>query len=1046
MNITKIALDNNRVTFLILGIIILSGLASYNQLARDSMPSFTIRVCTVVTRFPGASPDRVESLVTEKIEEVVQELPELENVTSESRTGLSVVSVELIAEIQEEELQPIWDRLRRKIEDIQDELPENVVPEVEDDDIGRVYGIMLGLKGDDFTPRELKDYAENIRDDLIRLEDAAKVEISGIQEEQIFVEFDNARLAEIGLTPSYLQNVIGSTNIVISGGVASLEDSRIVLEPSGNYESVEDLKKTLIQVGQGPNQELVELGNITQIRSTYKSPPKQLVRVNGEKALTISVSLKEGANLTRLGETIDASIPRYQSRLPVGMEISRVGSQDVYVNSKINDFVENVVQSIIIVLAVMLLFLGVRTGFIVASLIPATMIMTLWIMGMVDYGLNQVTLAALIMALGLLVDNAIVVSESIMVKMEEGMSATAAAISSSRELIVSLLISSLTTSAAFLSFFLADNVMGEIVGPLFVVITIALLSSWLLAMTLITLLSVYFLRVKPKDKSKTTLFDKLNDRYNVLLHWILKHPYIFLTIIVLMFVGSLALFPTLPFIFFPDSDRNLITADLNLPLGSKIEYTDKVIAELETYMNDSLKVNENRADGITGWSVFIGEGPYSYDLGYQPGEANSGYAHLLINTSDASLNQKIADRIDEFGFEHFPNAELNVGPLANGGNSGADVSVRVSGDDALVLNQLSEKIKRRIYQIQGSQSIKDDWGLRIKKFFVDINQDKTRRAGLTNQDIAVSLNTALSGFKAGSYRDDEDNIPIIMRQEGSLNLDARQLEGINIFSQSTGANVPLIQVADINLTWQYPKIKRRNLFRTITASAYTQAGFTATDITDELTPWLEEEQKSWPDGYTFELGGESENSAEALGAVIAKLPISAFLILFLLILQFNSFRKTFIVISTIPLGLIGVIVGLFIFRSFFGFFAFLGTISLAGIVINNAIVLIDRINIEQVENGFAPYQAIVEAARQRFRPILLTTFTTTLGLIPLYLGGGLLWEPMAVAIMVGLLFATIITLLFVPVLYKLLFGIKEEENDKQHTQFQGDGENGAVPT
>ncbi len=1044
MNITKTALDSNRVTYLIISIIVFSGVFSYFQLSRDSMPPFTIRVCAIVSRFPGASPERVEKLVTEKIEEVVQEFPELENVTSESRTGLSVVSMELIPEITEEELQPIWDRLRRKIEDIQSELPENVVPEIQDDDVGRVYGIMLGLSGEGFSNSELRHFADDIRDDLIRLEDAAKVEISGIEEEQIFVEFDNARLAEIGLTPSQLQSIISSTNIVYSGGQVSLEDKRIVLEPTGNYESIEDLKKTLITVGQGSDQDMVELGNITNVRATYKSPPVQLVRIDGKAGLGISVSLKDGANLTRLGEVIDERIQYHQSRLPVGIELARIGSQDTYVNAKISEFVNNVIQSIVIVLAVMLLFLGFRTGMIVASLIPATMIMTLWLMSISDYGLNQVTLAALIMALGLLVDNAIVVSESILVKVEEGMSNREAAISAAQELVIPLLISSLTTSAAFLAFFLANNVMGEIVGPLFVVITMALLSSWILAMTLVTLLAVAFIRVNKKKAKQKSIFDVLNEGYNKLLIWTMKHPILFLVIIVVMFVGSLTIFPSIPFIFFPDSDRNLVTIDLNLPLGTKIEHTDEVVEEIETYLRDSLLVNASRPDGVTGWSAFIGEGPYSYDLGYQSGEANSGYAHFLINTTDDDQNQRVIDILNDFGYRKFPNAEMTVSTLANGGNSGADVEVRVSGDDPIVLNQLSAQIKRKLYDISGTQNIKDDWGLRIKKFIVDIDQDKARRAGVTNQDIAISLNTALSGYKAGAFRDDDNNIPIMMRQEGSLDLDARQLEGINIFSQNTGVNVPLVQVADINLAWQYPKILRRDLFRTISIKADAQASFTATDITDELSPWLQEAQQNWPDGYTYELGGESESSAEALGAVAEKLPISGFIILLLLILQFNSFRKTFIVLSTIPLGLIGVILGLFVFRSFFGFFAFLGTISLAGIIINNAIVLIDRIQIEQTENGFSPYRSIIEAARQRFRPILLTTFTTTLGLIPLYLGGGLMWEPLAIAIMIGLLFATVITLLFVPVLYKLLFNIKEEDEEGSNTSPLSNGKNGTL--
>jgi multidrug efflux pump subunit AcrB len=411
-------------------------------------------------------------------------------------------------------------------------------------------------------------------------------------------------------------------------------------------------------------------------------------------------------------------------------------------------------------------------------------------------------------------------------------------------------------------------------------------------------------------------------------------------------------------------------------------------------------------------------------LGYQPGEANSGYAHLLLNTSSFEDNQYVIDILDAYCFENFPDAEVDIAPLAAGGGGGPDVEIRLSGDSPDELFRLSESIKQQMNSLPITKNIKDDWGPKIKKFIIHIDQDKANRAGLTNQDIATSLRTALSGFDAGDFRDGEDNIPIIMRSLGSQELDAFQLESLPIFAQSSGRNVPLAQVAEIEAVWQYAKIKRRDLYRTMVVSCDAKTGYTPSEITEILGPWLEEEAKSWKSGYTYSLGGESEQSAEAMGAVIAKLPLAGFIILLLLISQFNSFRKTTIVLSTIPLGIIGVVLGLLVFQSYFGFMAFLGVISLAGIVINNAIVLIDRIQIEQSELGKEPYHAIVDAALQRFRPILLTTFTTSLGMIPLYLGGGLMWEPMAIAIMIGLLFATVITLLFVPIVYKLLFKVR----------------------
>ena len=740
-----------------------------------------------------------------------------------------------------------------------------------------------------------------------------------------------------------------------------------------------------------------------------------------------TVALKEGANLIRLGEDIDEKIAEYNNTLPIGLKLSRAATQDIYVNKKVTDFTGNLIQSIAIVLGVMLLFLGLRTGIVVASLIPMTMLMAFFLMGVFNVGLNQVSLAGLIMALGLLVDNAIVVSESIMVKMEDGLEVKQAAIESSRELIIPLLVSSLTTSAAFLAFFLAESVMGEIMGPLFSVITIALLSSWLLAMSLVTLMAVFFMRrkkVKAGKAQRRSVFDILNDYYKKLLLSVLKRPLIFTAVIVGLFVGSLMLFPLLPFIFMPDSDRTLVTLDLNLPLGTKIETTVATVDTIENYIKENLLVGDDQEEGIIDWSSFIAEGPESYDLGYSPGEANTGYAHLLLNTSSDPVNDIIIADMEKFCLQNLPDADVRIGKLATGGGGGADVEVRISGNSPEELFRIGEAVKFRLNEIRGVKNIKDDWGPKIKKFVIDIDQDKAQRAGLNNQDIAISMQTALTGFDSGDFRDGEDNIPIIMRNESSEEIQARQLESINIFAQSTGANVPLVQVAQIVPDWQYAKILRRNLFRSYTVSCDTEPGYTAADVTNELVPWLRTESENWKSGYKYELGGESESSNEAMGAVADKLPLAGFIILLLLITQFNSFRKTFIVLATIPLGLIGVILGLILFKSYFGFMAFLGVISLAGIVINNAIVLLDRIQIEIDEFNRSRRDAIVVAAQQRFRPILLTTFTTTLGLIPLYLGGGLMWEPMAISIMIGLLFATVITLLFVPVLYRILFKVK----------------------
>lgn len=1024
MNITAFSIDRNRITFSLLAIVIVMGLVLYQDLARDSMPPYTVRVATIISYFPGGSPERVEMLVTDAVEKKAQEIPEVKTITSTSRTGLSVVTVELKDEVTPEKLQPVWDNLRRKLEDIEN-LPEGVVPDLDDDDVGVVYGVMLGLLSDGFSYAEMKEYVDDIRDELIKLDAAAKVELNGVQDERVFIEFDQARLSELGLSSYQLKEIISSTNIIYSGGEVDLEDERIVLEPSGNYDELDDLRNTIVPVGG----QLIYLGDFTKIRKGYITPQVSKVRVNGMRSIGLSISLKEGANIIALGQQVDQVAAGWNNRMPHGLELIRLASLDNFVDDSVNSFIGNLIQSIVIVLLVMLVFLGFRTGTIIASLIPIVTVATLMVMGLLEIGLNQVSLAALIMALGMMVDNAIVVSESILVKMEEGVDAKKAAIDSCSELIIPLLISTLTTSAAFLSFFLAESTMGDIMGPIFVVITIALMISWLVSMSIITLLCFIFLASKSQKKEGKKLidldkiFEVLKVEYKKILDWALRSKTTFILLVVGMFILSIFGFKIIPFIFFPDSDRNLVTVDINLPLGKKIETTDEVVRSIEQFISDSLVVNESRAVGVLDWSSFIGKGPNSYDLGYSQDEPNSSYAHMLVNTSSGDDNQMVINVLDDFCFNNFPDADIKVNRLGQGG-AATPIEIRISGEDPGQLFEISDQVKTKLTGIAGAKNVKDDWGPMIKKFVIDIDQTKAQRAGISSQDIAVSLQTVLSGFVTGYFREDDKSIPIMMRSHDSDQQTFETLETLNIYSQSSGKTVPLIQVANIEPVFQFAKILRYDLFKTVTVQSYLKDGANTAVIMSEMLPWLDEYKKSWPQGYNYALGGDDESTKENMGAVISYLPLSVFIIIMLLIIQFNSMRKTFIVLSTIPLGIIGVVIGLIVLKSYFGFMAFLGVISLAGIVINNAIVLIDRIDIEINELGKAPGVAVVDAALQRFRPILLTTFTTTLGLIPLYLGGGLMWEPMAAAIMVGLLFATVITLMFVPVLYSIMFKVK----------------------
>lgn len=1029
MNLTEFSIKRNRVSLSLLVVIIAMGAVMYIGMARDSMPPYAVRVATVVTIFPGASPERVEELVTDKVEKVAQELPELKIVESTSRTGISIVTVELKIEVEPKDLQPVWDRLRRKLERIEG-LPSGLVPDLDDDGIGEVFGIAVGITSDGYSYKEMKDYADDLRDDLIKLADAAKVEINGDQEERILVEFDNAKLKTYGLTSNRLQSIITNTNILNSGGMVNIEDERIILEPTGNFNNIDDIRAMLIPVGESG--QVVALEDITNISHSYIDPPKQKVRINGKEAVSLHVSLIEGANVIKLGEAIDEVILKWQEILPVGLEVSRIASIDTYIDFKIAGFISNLIQAIVIVLAVMLLFLGFRTGFIIASLIPIVTICTLMVMGLIDMGLNQITLAALIMALGMMVDNAIVVAETIMVKMENGLDVKTAAIQACNELFTPLLISTLTTSAAFLAFYLAESSMGDIMGPLFVVISIALLSSWVMALSVITLFCVFFLKVEVKVKGETKLsfldqmIENLKMQYKGLVLFALRWKKSMLLSIVIMFVASLYGFTKLPFVFFPDSDRNMITVDINLPENTKIERTEEVVQRIEAYINSDLIVNSDREEGIVDWSAFIGEGPSSYDLGYSPDEANTNYAHMLVNTSTFLANADMVKKLDAYCFATFPNADIKVGFLGSGGG-GTPIEIKVSGEDPDKLSVIAETVKLKLYGLTGTKNVKDDWGPKGKKFVIKINQNQARLAGVTNQDIAISLQTVLDGFKAGEYREEDKSIPIMMLSSQSNEQTNATLETLNVYSQSSGMSVPLLQVASIVPQWQYSKIKRANIDRTVNISSELTETGNASQILDEMKPWLIEQNENWGSDYYYTFGGDAEDSAENMGSVAKYLPLSAFIIVILLIIQFNSLRKMIMILCTIPLGVIGMVIGLLIFGVPFGFMAFLGVISLAGIVINNAIVLIDRMEVEEREMKRKTDDAVVMACLQRFRPILLATFTTVLGLIPLYLGGGEMWEPLAVTIMVGLLFGTVITLLFIPSFYSVLYKVNYED-------------------
>ncbi len=1040
MNVTRFAIDKTRITYTLLTIVLISGYLSYMKMSRSQDPGFIIRTATVMTYFPGASPARVENLVTDRLEKAIQEIPELDFVNSTSKTGVSIIYVNI--KESEKVMRPIWDNLRRKVDREKKGLPEGVIGPFVDDDFGDVYGVIIGITGDGYSYAELKEVADQAKDELLLLENVAKVNIIGAQEERIFLEYSNSRLSKLKLSPYEFSQILASQNILTPGGALRLDEERIFLEPSGNFDSVQDIENSIITLP--GKSDVVYLKDMVTVKRGYIDPAEKQMFTSSLPSLGLAISMRDGGNIIALGEEVEGAIRELQAAYPIGVEFETVAFEPSQVQLVISNFTTSLLQSIGVVMLSMILFLGIRTGLVVATLIPTTILMSFLAMSFFNIGLDKISLAALIISLGLLVDNAIVMAESCMVLIAEGKSRVEAAIASANELKIPLLTSSLTTAAAFLPIFLAESATGEYTASLFKVVTIALLSSWVMALTVIPLLCATFLRVKPVEEGAA--FNSAFYRfYRKLLGAPLRRPYLSMLGIVAIFFLAIIGFRYVPKSFFPDSNQPMFTIKLELPTGTAIEETTRSVTLLDAYMRDHLMNTDayvrlthpgmetetylaqnpevSYREGIVNWTTYVGGGAPRFYLSFNVDPPTPGLANFIVNVSDYRVMPELIAEINAFCKRELPDALVDGKPLSNGPPVTSPIEVRVSGKETEQVFAIVEKVKSRLASIAGTRNIDEDWGLRTKKLIVDVNQARARRAGLSSQDIAISLQTMLSGLETTQFREDDKTIPIILRSAASDREDLRKLEQLSVFSQATGRSVPLRQIADISLVWEPPLIKRRDRLKTVNVSSKLEDGVTAAEVEAQLVPFLEEQSASWPPGYRYELGGESESSGKSQTSIMEKLPIAFMIIVLLLVGQFNSMRRPLIILGTLPLGLIGVSIGMVITQAELGFMAFLGIISLSGIVINNAIVLIDRIDLEINENGLSPQKAVMEAAQRRLRSILLTTVTTLVGLLPLWLGGDPMFVPMAITIIFGLAFATALTLGVVPLLYTIFFRV-----------------------
>lgn len=1017
MNITSFALKNDKVTIVFSILIFFYGVLSFLDLPRAKDPGFIIRTATVVTHFPGASANRVEQLVTDKLEKKIQEMSEIDFIKSTSKSGVSIIFVNILEE--HKNMRPIWDSLRRKVDDGSRELPNGTLKPIVNDEFGDVYGSLISISSDGLSKAELEDIANDTKDVFLRLNDVAKIEIIGIQPQVVYVEFDNSKLAKLNLSASYLKNILESKNIVLSGGNIKIEDSRLSIEPSGNFESLEQISNTIIPL---ETKEKLYLKDIANIKADYKNPSSLIVQKDGKESIILAISMKKDGDIIKLGQEIDSLMKEVQEKLPLGVKLDRLFNEPKIVDNIINNFVNNLLQSMLLVVIVMLFSLGFRTGLIVAFLIPMSILSSFIIMSIFDIWLDQVSLAALIISLGLLVDSAIVMSESIMVLMQKGKNVVEASIQSAKELKIPLLTSSLTTSAAFLPIFLAKSSTGEYTNSIFKVVTITLLSSWVLALTLTPVLSKYFMKKDIKEIKKS----KLVDFYRTFLNLLLGNKKIISFVVILLFISSLKVLDLVPQKFFPESTESTLSVEINLPTGTAIETTQKNVKQIENYIKEKYMSSKDGDNEVINFVSFIGESAPRFWLSYEQELASSEYSTILVNTKNWEVLPKIQNDIESFAKSNFPDMQINAKTLGMGPPVKKPIEIRVSGKDINKLYDLSSSIKQELSKIEGVKNIADDWGIRNKKLLIKIDENRALKEGISNLDIAVSLQTNLSGFEVSTYRKDDKLIPIIFRSNEETKDDINRLETINIYSQTSGKNIPLSQVATIETLFEEAKIIRRDRLKTLTIGAEIEEGYNALLVFETIKPWLDDFSKNFELGYYYEFGGEYEASGKANDSIVVNLPIAFMSILLLMVAQFNSIKKPLIILTSIPLGIIGVSYGLYFTNSYFGFMTLLGIISLSGIVINNAIVLLERIKIEEIENGFSAYEAIIEASISRLRPIVLTTLTTILGLVPLWYSGGIMWEPMAISIIFGLFVSTILTLIFTPVLYAIFYRIKKD--------------------
>ncbi|HEY9063537.1 MAG TPA: efflux RND transporter permease subunit [Burkholderiaceae bacterium] len=1014
LNLSEWALKHPQMIVFLLLLLGIAGVLAYGKLGQKEDPEFTVKTMVVQAYWPGSSAQQMAEQVTDKLEKKLQEIAEIDYTSSYAKPGSTQIKVNLREATSPAAVPQVWYQVRKKLGDIQHTLPQGVRGPYFNDEFGDTFGNLYAITGDGFDDKALRDVADAARSEFLRVADVNKVELAGAQDEKIFVEASNAKLASLGIDPALIASTLAATNTVDAAGTVQTATEQVRLTVSGEFDSVESIRNIGIRAGE----RMFRLGDIADVRRGPEDPASSKMRFNGVPAIGLAVSMRKGGDVIRLGEQLTASVARIQASLPVGVQIHAVSDQPRVVEESVHEFKKSLAEAVVIVLLVSFFSLGLRTGLVVALCIPLVLALTFLVMYVLGIELQRISLGALIIALGLLVDDAIIAVEMMALKLEQGWDRFRAATYAYTATAFPMLTGTLITAAGFLPVGFAKSGAGEYVYSLFQVVGISLILSWIVAVLFTPYIGFKLLREQPAGSAhhdEHAVYEGgFYRRFRGAVELCLQHRRWVIVATVVAFIGSVALFGAVPKQFFPASDRPELMVDLWLPQAATFEASEREVQALEARLK-----NDPDVVAVTG---FVGNGSPRFYLPLDVQTPNLNLGELLVMTRGGEARERVLAKIQTLFDTEFPLVRGRVNRLENGPPVGYPLQFRVYGMDNAKVQAVAGQVAAILRADPHVRRVNQDWGERIKRVRVDIDQDKARQLGITSRQVKEALQGSLSGAPVTQYREGDDDIDVVARLVAAERTDLNNLKDARIYLRD-GKFVPVSQVARLALDSEDSVLWRRNRVPTITVRADV-SGAEAPDMTLALKPKLDELAKSLPIGYGIDIGGTFESSAKSQASIFAVMPLMVAAVLFLLMLQLQDLKKMALVLLTAPLGMIGVAAMLAGFRIPFGFVAMLGVIALAGMIIRNSVILVVQID-HDVQGGVPLWTAIVESAVRRMRPIVLTALAAILAMIPLT--RSVFWGPMAWAIMGGLFVATLLTLFFLPALYASWYGAKKPQ-------------------